>query len=101
MMSKCIWSSRRQKIIFDLRKKECENGVKYVQDQTRFVYQESSLSELNNLCPYLQEGYNINITKQKCQNSIFPVFFGNILKAVCTNPGFLVAAATIFHTAGA
>ena len=90
-----------RKLYLIYEKTECENGVKYVQDQTRFVYQESSLSELNNLCPYLQEGYNINITKQKCQNSIFPVFFGNTLKAGGTNPRCLVAVATIFHTAGA
>jgi hypothetical protein len=55
-------------------KTECEHGVKYVQVQPRFVYQVTFLSELHNLCSYLEEPHNINITTQKRQNSIFPVF---------------------------
>jgi hypothetical protein len=53
---------------------ECKYGFMYVQDQTRFVYQVTLLSELHNSCSYLEERPNISTTTQKRQNYKLSVF---------------------------
>jgi hypothetical protein len=79
---------------------ECKHGFKYVQNQTRFVYQNTKYLSYIIDAPSFKNDPSLAPLHKSAEFRIVSVF-ENTQKAGCSNPGRVVALANMLPKVGA